>query len=203
MSALATPAQLAALIGEDTAGELARAFAGQSLCLPADPAEEPRLEAAIGPIAAACLCEELGGHTIAFPAAPIAAPASPVPSPPASPARAASVSKMGSRVLDEIAEVIGEEATWRLAEEFGGERLYVPRSPSTDPRIAKAIGQELTEKLCDTFYRLTISIPIRLITARRVAEMVRQGDKSNREIARALHITERQVYRILEGLRAA
>ncbi len=210
MSALATIAQLAALIGEDTAGELARAFSGQLLCLPMDPAEEPRLEAAIGPIAAACLCEELGGHTIAFPAAPARAscpaPATAAPAIAAAPApafRAAGKSaKTGSVVLDEIAEVIGEEAALKLAEEFVGERLYIPRSPETDPRIVEAIGNELAGRLCDTFFRITISIPIRLVNARRVAEMVRQG-KSKREIGRALRITERQVYRILEGLRTA
>lgn len=214
MSALATLAQLAALIGEDTAGELARAFAGQSLCLPADPAEEPRLEAAIGPIAATCLCEELGGHTIAFPAAPARA-ASPMPTTAAKPVAtsaapasslrtaakagqtpAAEASATGSRVLDDLASVIGEEAALKLAFRFRGLRLYVPKDPASDPRIGAAIGEDLAIKLCGAFYRTTLPIPKGEVDRLMVHQLCAQGWK-RQAVAEHLHITERQVYRHL------
>lgn len=213
MSSAASIAQLAALFGDETAGELARAFAGQSLCLPADPAEEPRLEAAIGPIAAACLCEELAGHTITFPAAPerasmpasaaLAAPATPVAAAhnPAAcatdkAAPAAEGSPTGSRVLDDLASVIGEEAALKLAFRFRGLRLYVPKDMACDPRFGMVIGHDLAEKLSSAFAGLTLPIPKGEAERLMVHKLCAQGWKKV-AVAEYLHITERQVYRHL------
>lgn len=106
----------------------------------------------------------------------------------------------GSAVLDDIASVIGMEAALLFAEQFAGERVYIPKDPATNPRIASAIGDELSARLCDALYRTVVSIPIRLVRERRVAALIGQG-KSKAEIGRALCITERQVYRIMERLR--
>jgi hypothetical protein len=47
----------------------------------------------------------------------------------------------GSRVLDEIAGVIGTRAALVLGCAFRGERVYIPKDPAREPRIAEAIGQ--------------------------------------------------------------
>ena len=105
-----------------------------------------------------------------------------------------------SVVLDEIAEVIGEEATLNLAWRFRGLRLYVPKDPGTNPDIAKAIGARRATLLCDTYYRMTIYIPAREAIARAVLALDATG-MTKRQIAAKLHILERQVYRILKQAR--
>ena len=113
-------------------------------------------------------------------------------------ARAASKGT-GSRVLDDLAEVIGEEAAFALAWEFRGLNLYVPKDPSIEPGIAKAIGSDLAGRFCDAFWRTTIYLPMREVTRRRVWFMAMSKGMNRREIARELRIAERQVYRMLES----
>ncbi len=102
----------------------------------------------------------------------------------------------GSTVLDEVAEVLGEEATFALAEEFMGERTYIPKSHVGERRIVEAIGEEQARRLCDVFYGTLISFPVKLVIERRVLEMDRQG-LTRKETARRLKIRERRVYDIL------
>ncbi|MBD3728741.1 MAG: hypothetical protein IE933_03465 [Sphingomonadales bacterium] len=103
----------------------------------------------------------------------------------------------GSRILDELAEVIGEQAALDLAWAFRGIMLYIPKNPETVPGIAAAIGDEAAAKLCDTFWRMPIYMPFGEALARKVRAMDEAGT-TRREIAMALGIAERRVYRILE-----
>lgn len=201
MTPAASLAQLADLIGEDAAGELAREFAGTSLCLPADHEQEPRLEKAIGALAASCLCEEMAGQTVEFPEpvkrrkAPQARKAKPTVSS-GSGRVTQSNSELGSKVLDDIASVIGIDATRKLAYEFMGQRAYIPKDPANQPRIAKAIGPELAARLCDAMWRLTMSFPVGLARSMRVLELYGEGQTAQ-EIARQLFMNERLVWRVL------
>lgn len=104
----------------------------------------------------------------------------------------------GSRILDDLAEVIGEEAAFALAWEFRGQRLYVPKDPQVEPLIARAIGEALAAKFCDAFWRTTIYLPMREATRRKVHTLARSG-MTRREIARVAKIAERQVYRLLDS----
>ncbi|WP_298174637.1 helix-turn-helix domain-containing protein [Novosphingobium sp.] len=110
----------------------------------------------------------------------------------------ASPSGTGSRVLDDLADVIGEEAACKLAFRFRGLRLYIPKDPASDPRIAEAIGEDLAARLCDALYRTTIPMPVREVERRMVHSLAAQG-MTRQAIAERLHITERQVYRLLES----
>ena len=104
----------------------------------------------------------------------------------------------GSRVLDDIAAVVGEEAALALAWAFRGEMLYIPKDPATEPGIADAIGAEAAVKLCEVFYRTTCYMPFTAILQRKVRELDDAG-LTRKAIARKLHIAERRVYRILES----
>lgn len=104
----------------------------------------------------------------------------------------------GSRILDELAEVIGEEAALDLAWAFKGIDLYVPKDPATEPRIAEAIGQDAANRLCEIFYRTYVYMPFTLMLRRKVLALAAKGDLSRRDIALELGIPERRVYRILE-----
>lgn len=103
----------------------------------------------------------------------------------------------GSRVLDDLAEVIGEAAVWELAWEFRGERVHFPKDPANEPRIAAAIGQDMAVRLCHVFGGTLCPMPWGLTTERRVRQLAAEGELTKREIARACCIAEARVYAIL------
>ena len=108
----------------------------------------------------------------------------------------AAASSTGSQVLDDLAEVIGEEAAFALAAEFMGERVYIPKNPDNEPRISEAIGDDLARRLCDRFYRTIIPFPSKVVIERRVVQLAEQG-LPKREIARRLKIRQARVFAIL------
>lgn len=99
----------------------------------------------------------------------------------------------GSIVLDEIAEVIGEDAALDLAWEFYGQKFYVSK---VEPRIVKAVGEEAAARFLDVFHGLTMDLPFRLAERRQV--LLLADTHTRREIAAKLRLPERQVYRHLK-----
>lgn len=114
----------------------------------------------------------------------------------------ASSTGTGSRVLDDIAMVIGEEATFALAAEFMGERVYVPKDPAAEPRISAVIGDEKANAFCNSYFRLIITFPSKVVIERQVIQLSEQG-VTKREIARRLKIRQARVFAILARHRAA
>ena len=112
---------------------------------------------------------------------------------------AAATKGTGSRILDDLAEVIGEAAALALAWEFRGLNLYIPQDPGREPGIAKAIGEDLAVRLCDVFWRTSIYMPLREVTRARVHQLAGNTNMTKQEIAIELGIAERQVYRLLES----
>lgn len=102
-----------------------------------------------------------------------------------------------SRILQELAPVIGEAAALDLAWAFRGTILYVPKDPANRPQIAEAIGAEAAARLCDVFWDTSIYMPATEATEHKVRAMAAAGH-SRRAIALALGIGERRVYRILD-----
>lgn len=107
----------------------------------------------------------------------------------------------GSRVLDDLAEVIGEVAAMELAWEFRGQRLYVPQDPDREPRLAEAIGAEAARHFCEAFWRTTIAMPMQAVLDHRVRKLAAQGDLTRSEIARRCCIRVARVYSILAKVR--
>jgi DNA-binding transcriptional regulator LsrR (DeoR family) len=93
----------------------------------------------------------------------------------------------------ELLELIGEAALVRLAEAFGGTRLFVPVKMTPEHEIAQAIGIEAARALSARLAPDYIKVP--LARAHR-ARQYRAAGRSNAQIARALGITETGV----EGL---
>ncbi len=104
----------------------------------------------------------------------------------------------GSRILDDVAQVVGGSAAFALALEFRGQGFYVPLDPANAPRIKKAIGADLTKQFCAAFWQLTLDLPFREAIRREAHRLAACGE-TKREIAQRLHIAERQVYRLLES----
>lgn len=94
----------------------------------------------------------------------------------------------------ELATLIGEEALVRLAEAFGGTRLYVPTKMGAKHAIARAIGLEAAQLLTARLAPDTIQVPLaRELRARHYAA----ARRTHAEIARELGMTEKGVSRLL------
>lgn len=104
---------------------------------------------------------------------------------------------MGSRPASELVELIGEAAFVRLAEAFGGTRLYVPAKMAADHPIVAAVGKDAAILMVERLAPDVIKVPL----AREVrARHYRARGLSNARIASALGITERGVERLFERL---
>jgi hypothetical protein len=104
---------------------------------------------------------------------------------------------MTSRPGPELLALIGEAALVRLAEAFGGTRLYVPRTIAPDSELVRAIGVEPAQRLCERLAPDVIKVPL----ARELrARHYRAAGRSNARIASALGITERAVEKLFQRM---
>lgn len=106
-------------------------------------------------------------------------------------------------LLNEIADVIGVEATLVLCKKRGGARLSIPAKAKDDHWLVDAIGREATDKLCEHFRSgyggTTIDLPVGPYSAahdtrRRVDDMIRAGLSIN-EIAHTTRVHRTTVIR--------
>ena len=96
------------------------------------------------------------------------------------------------RLSAELLALLGEEDFLRLAEAYGGSRLYVPENEE-GTALFKAVGAEAARKLSRRYSRAYLRIP--LARAAR-ARQYRQQGLSNAEIAKRLGMTESGVDRL-------
>lgn len=62
-------------------------------------------------------------------------------------------------MLNEIANVIGTDATVKLGQAMGGARLRIPTKYTPDSLVVMILGEETAQKLCHHFAGDTIDIP--------------------------------------------
>ncbi|PZU89090.1 MAG: hypothetical protein DI527_16280 [Chelatococcus sp.] len=105
-------------------------------------------------------------------------------------------------VADSIREItanFGVEAATTLVKAFGGTEIYIPETWREGHQL-NVVGEELAKALCAMLGGATVVIPKELMTAqarhRRALELAQEGLKTA-EIARALNLTERHVYKLL------
>lgn len=94
----------------------------------------------------------------------------------------------------EIASHIGLDAAISLAEEFGGQDIYIASSPTEASKVAGIIGLEAAQKLAHVYGGETIYIP--KATRFLIAELHANG-WSGPDIARRLKISVRAVWQNL------
>lgn len=104
---------------------------------------------------------------------------------------------MTGRVAQELLTLIGEAAFIRLAESFGGTRLYVPTRLPDDHEIIRAVGPKAAALLVERLAPDTIRVPLARET---LARHYRAEGQSNAQIARALRITETGVDKLFQRL---
>lgn len=105
-------------------------------------------------------------------------------------------------VADSIREInanFGADAALALIDAFGGTEIYIPET-WREGHALNVVGEELAKALCTMLGGSTVVIPKELITSqarhRRAHELAEKGHKTA-EIARALNLTERHVYKLL------
>ncbi|MEN5083701.1 Mor transcription activator family protein [Bosea sp. TWI1241] len=100
-----------------------------------------------------------------------------------------------------VCEQFGVEAAVALVREFGGTEIYIPADWREDHPL-NIVGEDLAKALCNLIGGATVVIPKELMTSearhRRARELAERGCKMS-EIARALHLTERYVYKLLSA----
>jgi len=99
-------------------------------------------------------------------------------------------------------ELIGEEATAKLIERFGGTRLYIPHCPTPDDALVQAVGEKPALKLAHTFGGERVEVPNPPPRRMRILAM-RASGRSVESIARALGCTRRRVFQVLAETRRA
>jgi len=104
--------------------------------------------------------------------------------------------------LHKIIEAIGEPATMKLVEKFGGTRIYLPLPKSIDKEneIAKAIGVEAARTLACLWPQEQINIPTATRYRRAIVKSEVRRDRDSltvSQLARKYETTERNVYRML------
>ena len=95
---------------------------------------------------------------------------------------------MTSRPGPELEVLIGKEALVRLAEAFGGTRLFVPVKMTARHEIAKAVGIDAARKLSQRLAPDVVRVP--LAREERAMHYRAALGLSNAQIARRLGMTE-------------
>lgn len=112
------------------------------------------------------------------------------------------LSQMGGYpgVFQEIAQLVGDEAAAKLAEQYGGVRLYIPGKLTAKHPLRELLGQEIAQQLCGEFAGLAVEIPrgnMSQIARRNSLIMAdRAAGMSQRELAIKYHLTERTIRKI-------
>ena len=106
--------------------------------------------------------------------------------------------------LVRLAKVIGRDATLQLANTVGGlDRVFIPRTTTTSHMWSRVLTAEQWAAVVAAFGGERIDLPrgshicLAKVEIFRLAE---EGKLSYREIALAVHCTERHVRRILSGM---
>lgn len=103
-------------------------------------------------------------------------------------------------VLADIENIIGVDATIKIAVECGGSHIFIPKKPSEKSGLVQLIGLENVEKLIKDFGTGEVLVPMGHFRGAgkkraRIAKMIEQGTPYDK-IARQMDVHTRTVERI-------
>lgn len=110
---------------------------------------------------------------------------------------------MWPATLRRIAEIVGADLALRLGEAEGGqEKVYVPKSPSTQHPWRRVLGDQAWARVVAEMGGERIDLPRGSFLNVRKLEILALAEEglSHRAIARRARVGERYVRRVLEGL---
>lgn len=92
----------------------------------------------------------------------------------------------------ELHELLGRDDFVRLAESYGGTRLFVPRR-TAETKLSRSLGGTVAERLAERYAGSYLRVPL---ARDERARHYRESGLSNAEIARKLGLTETGVDKI-------
>ena len=103
-------------------------------------------------------------------------------------------------LIQTVAHLSSTHTAVRFARTFGGKRLYFPNRLYSANPIVRCLGPRVAERVCKTFLAETIVVPaathyLRWIDARALLVV----GLSRADIGAALGLSQRQVFRLVEG----
>lgn len=100
--------------------------------------------------------------------------------------------------MPELVEVIGKEWAKILCVYKGGIKFYVPKTAEAGHELAKIIGMEVYPIFCAKFGGEWLTLPNGRNEPhkQKIMVMLEQGQKTKREIALAVGVTENYVYKV-------
>jgi len=101
-------------------------------------------------------------------------------------------------LISELKKLLGIDDFIRLAEAFGGTRLFVP-ARTIDTKVEAALGESVAKKLAEHYGRDYLLVPL---AREERARQYRAIGCSNAEIARRLGITESGVNKMFARMDA-
>ena len=103
----------------------------------------------------------------------------------------------GDQAMADLMEAIGQSAALRLADKFGGVRLYVPLAVGDHHPICVALGRDDADRLVAFAGGGALDIPKQAARRERVKLLHQRGALTKSQIALETSYTERHVYRLL------
>lgn len=107
--------------------------------------------------------------------------------------------------LREVADVAGKDAAFRLADRYGGTRIYFPRRSSLDPGhpLVCLLGEERAGQICDRWMGLHVDVPrgvaVDIALRHQEVRALRRKGWTVVALAKRFRLTERSIYSILKG----
>lgn len=105
--------------------------------------------------------------------------------------------------LASIAERCGIDVARAMVDQYGGQKIWIPRSWHDGPRRPlQELGESAARSICDAFGGVYFEVPLRLFTPAGLRRMIRcmtDSGASRPEIARALRCSYRTIRDELSG----
>lgn len=106
--------------------------------------------------------------------------------------------RQNAQLTAELVNLLGRDGFVRLAEAYGGQRLYVPLDPDGSD-LARRLGAEIATKLSGRYGKSYLRVPL----ARELrARQYRERGMSNGDIASRLGMTETGVDKMMHRMPA-
>lgn len=110
---------------------------------------------------------------------------------------------VGDEALAALADAIGEPSAMKLAQHFGGTKLYVPCRIGEHHPIVAALGRDDADRLVAWAGGGNLDVPKQAARRARVYDLRSQGSLTIAQIALETSYSERHVYRLLRDGRDA
>jgi len=104
--------------------------------------------------------------------------------------------------MEELMQLLGQEAAFAVMTRFGGVKLYIPQKPEDAHPLADLLGREVLCRLCQALGGTYLEVPrnqarLRQLQRQRIHQL-RAERLTQAQIARKMGCTERWVRQVLK-----